>query len=1048
MNAPDQPLRALLVDEDHVTSSLHASILEDAGFSIRHAAHPSEALAIFGEVDPDLLIVDCYLSEMTGSQLAARIRESEDGKRTGILLITTDETSDVMADSIRLGVTNVLKKPLDLELFAIICQSMANNARAIKDSTNRLLALVREQKFHQQALDEHAIVSITDSSGRITYVNDKFCKISGYPRDHLLGQNHRVLKSGIHPDAYYREMWHTIAHGKVWHGEICNRARNGSLYWVSSTIMPFLDSRGKPWQYVSIRTDITALKNAEIALKEGATYQKGILNSAQDAIIGMDQDGTVVEFNPAAERIFGYTRDEAIHRQLSDLIIPPAHRLSHEAGFRRAISSGSSHLLGHRIELNAMRANGEEFPVELAISMQQISSRTLFTGTLRDISELKKSEQDLRAASAQLVASNSMLSAVLETIPVRIFWKDRNGTYLGCNQLFANDAGKASPKEMIGTTDHDQPWRNEADLYRRYDAEVIASGQGKLFYEEPQTTPEGKTIWLRTSKVPLRNSNGDVIGVLGTYEDITERIESEKRLRETEERFSFAVEGAGDGIWDWHMPAGIMLFSGHYETMLGYEKGEIASTVEAWSRSVHPDDMPRVQRHLQDYLEERVPVYAIELRLRCKDGSYKWVLCRGTVVARDETGKPVRMIGIHTDISERKAVEGQLIVAREEAERANRAKSEFLSGMSHELRTPMNAILGFGQLLEYDETLSDEQQESVQAILKAGYHLLELINEVLDLAKVESGHIDLSLEPVEVRPIIEECLSLVDTLADKRGIPLRHAVPDQAVIRADRTRLKQVLINLLSNAIKYNREGGSVNIEMLPQGAERVRIAVTDTGAGIPPERMAELFQPFSRLGAEHSGIEGTGIGLTITRRIMEMMGGTVDVESKVGVGSTFWIELPLESLPEPVHGQGRASAKISMKVNAESAQHTLLYIEDNPVNIKLLANILSRYKHTHLLTAHTPELGIELALTRKPELVLLDVNMPGMDGYQVMEVFKAHAELKAIPVIAITANAMPRDIERGMAVGFAAYLTKPLDVGQFLKTIDLLLQNRMEQKS
>lgn len=396
--------------------------------------------------------------------------------------------------------------------------------------------------------------------------------------------------------------------------------------------------------------------------------------------------------------------------------------------------------------------------------------------------------------------------------------------------------------------------------------------------------------------------------------------------------------------------------------------------------------------------------------------------------------------GVLRDISSRKKSEQALIAARDEADRANQAKSEFLSSMSHELRTPMNAILGFGQLLELDEALSDENKDNVQEILKAGAHLLELINEVLDLAKIEAGHIDLSLEPVEVCPIVAECLSLVNALAHKRGIKLGHKGLEGMSVRADRTRLKQALLNLISNAIKYNREGGSVHIEVQTAETDRLSIRVTDTGPGIPDARLAELFLPFNRLDAENSGVEGTGIGLTITRRIVEMMGGTVDVKSEVGVGSTFWIELPLESMRCDHDLNGVAAERKTLMSRIEAIQQLVLYIEDNPANLKLVTQILGRREHIRLLTAHTPELGIELALSRRPDLILLDINMPHMDGYQVIEILKSDANLKDIPVIAVTANAMDRDIERGKAAGFVDYLTKPLNIEHFLKTIVLYL--------
>jgi len=270
-------------------------------------------------------------------------------------------------------------------------------------------------------------------------------------------------------------------------------------------------------------------------------------------------------------------------------------------------------------------------------------------------------------------------------------------------------------------------------------------------------------------------------------------------------------------------------------------------------------------------------------------------------------------------------------------------------------------------------------------------------------------------------------------------------------VRADYTRLKQALLNLLSNAVKYNREGGSVTLQVQTEGADRLRILVTDTGPGIPAARLQELFMPFNRLDAERTDIEGTGIGLTITRRIVEMMGGTVDVMSEAGVGSTFWIELPLESSSNPEESDAASGSNVHEQAEPqlEVERHVVLYIEDNPANLKLVAQLLGRRKHIHLLTAHSTALGIELAQTRHPDVILLDINMPDMDGYQILEIFKASALLQNIPVVAVTANAMPRDIERGMAAGFAEYLTKPINVQQFHTALDRLLAgSRMIGKS
>lgn len=380
----------------------------------------------------------------------------------------------------------------------------------------------------------------------------------------------------------------------------------------------------------------------------------------------------------------------------------------------------------------------------------------------------------------------------------------------------------------------------------------------------------------------------------------------------------------------------------------------------------------------------------------------------------------------------------QMTEAKNEAERANKTKSEFLSSMSHELRTPMNAILGFAQLLEYDDALSLDQRENIDEILKAGRHLLVLINEVLDLAKVESGKVELSMEPVELGPMIADCVSLVQPQADKNAITLNVNVEEHVFVRADLTRLKQSAINLLSNAIKYNRKAGRVDVSVELQDDNKYRIYVKDTGQGIPKEKQVKLFEPFNRLGAEGGTIEGTGIGLTITRRIVELMGGTVDVESEVGQGSCFWIELPrveVELSQASISDEQIAHfySEVDGGIIGES---TILYIEDNPANLRLVERIISGVDNLKLITANEPELGINLAISTEPSLILLDINLPGMSGYDVLKFLRKQPAFQNTPILALTANAMPRDIERGLKSGFDDYLTKPIQVSVFLERI------------
>jgi len=387
----------------------------------------------------------------------------------------------------------------------------------------------------------------------------------------------------------------------------------------------------------------------------------------------------------------------------------------------------------------------------------------------------------------------------------------------------------------------------------------------------------------------------------------------------------------------------------------------------------------------------------------------------------------------------------ELDAAKEIAVTANKTKSKFLSSMSHELRTPLNAVLGFAQILKYDDMLDDEQQDSVQEILQAGALLLELINEILDLAKIESGKINLSLEPVELTPLVDECFKLINPMAKKHGISISYNDINDHFIRADRIRLKQVLLNLLSNAIKYNREQGTVVLDASPftgkNNKNKIQITITDTGKGIAKEDLNELFQPFNRLNAESSGIEGTGIGLSITRNLVEIMGGRINVDSELNIGSRFCVEFPVEKYSGYEQEHDTDEDVIKNPPIAKVLQHTILYIEDNPANLKLVSRILAGQADINLITAHEANLGLKLASTHRPELILLDINMPIMDGYQVLSVLKLDEQLKGIPVIAVTANAMPKDIERGKAAGFSDYLTKPINIEKFISMLNYYLK-------
>ena len=406
-------------------------------------------------------------------------------------------------------------------------------------------------------------------------------------------------------------------------------------------------------------------------------------------------------------------------------------------------------------------------------------------------------------------------------------------------------------------------------------------------------------------------------------------------------------------------------------------------------------------------------------------------------------------VRVHERTVQLEMTNGELAMAMEEARSANYAKSAFLSSMSHELRTPLNAILGFAQILSSDRLPSTlaQKKEFAGHILKSGRHLLTLINEILDLAKVESGTVNLSLEPVALDAILQECRDMIAPLASQRGIGM--AFPDACPLNvlADRTRLKQILLNLLSNALKYNREHGTVSVACGVQPGGRVRISVRDTGIGLDSDQVALLFQPFNRLGQEGGTEEGSGIGLVVTKRLVELMDGHIGVTSEAGVGSTFWIELRVaESVPLPV-SPALPRPDLAGALLDNSAPVTLLYVEDNPANLTLVEEIVRYCPQLRLLTARDGRLGVDMALTQLPQVILMDINLPHINGTDALKLLRADPRTAHIPVIALTANAMPGDVERSMAQGFYRYLTKPINLEEFTEAINSTLAYVAQQR-
>jgi signal transduction histidine kinase/AmiR/NasT family two-component response regulator len=498
----------------------------------------------------------------------------------------------------------------------------------------------------------------------------------------------------------------------------------------------------------------------------------------------------------------------------------------------------------------------------------------------------------------------------------------------------------------------------------------------------------------------------------------------------------------------------IQLFNVGAERMLGYEAAEVVNKISP--SDIHdPQEVTARAKTLSVELATTITpgfealvfkasrgiedIY--ELTYICKDGS-RFPAIVSITALRDDYGDIIGYLLIGTDNSVRKQVELALHDAMAVAEKANLAKSDFLSSMSHELRTPLSAVLGFAQLIESGEpapTIS--QKRCVDQILKAGWYLLDLINEILDLALIESGKLSLSLEPISLSEVVQECRTMIEPQAQKRDISVTFPrIEMRYFVQADRTRVKQVLINLLSNAIKYNKAGGTVVVQCIASGTGRIRICVEDSGGGLTPEQLAQLFQPFNRLGQEGNVEEGTGIGLVVCKRLVELMGGVIGVESVVGKGSVFWIDLNLTTEPQVTEGPVESTDSVRAPVEAGAQIRTLLYVEDNPANLMLVEDLIARRPDIRLLSARDGNRGIEIARASRPDVILMDINLPGISGITALKILALDPATAHIPVVALSANAMPRDIARGFEAGFFRYLTKPIKVQEFMETLDIAL--------
>jgi len=674
-----------------------------------------------------------------------------------------------------------------------------------------------------------------------------------------------------------------------------------------------------------------------------------------------------------------------------------------------------------------------------------------------------------RQLGAEIQDAREYAENIVETVRKPLVVLDSDMKILTANRSFY-ETFKVTPDQTIGNFIYDLGNRQwDIPKLRVLFEEILPNDTVLNGYQVDHVFPDiGRKIILLNARQIFRKNIGSHI-ILLAMEDITMRRQAEEELLKAGALQRAIFNSANFSSIATDAKGVIQIFNVGAERMLGYTAAEVVNTITPADIS-DPQEVIARAKALSIELETPITpgfdalvfkarrgiedIY--ELTYIRKDGS-RFPAVVSVTALRDEQDAIIGYLLIGTDNTARKQADDErarldqvlldknveLETATLLAEKANRAKSDFLSSMSHELRTPLGAILGFAQLLESGVPQpTAAQKRSIDQILKGGWYLLELINEILDLALIESGKLSLSLEPVSLAEVMQECEVMVEPQAQQRGISVTFTrLETPYFVKADRTRVKQILINLLSNAIKYNMAAGTVVVTCAPNPPDSIRISVRDSGAGLAPEQLAQLFQPFNRLGQEADMEQGTGIGLVVCKRLVELMGGVIGVESTVGEGSVFWVELKQTTEPQIVIDAAELTAAADANVKDVAQIYTLLYVEDNPANMMLVEDLISRRPDIRFLGARDAFRGIEIARASLPDVILMDINLPGISGIDALKILAEDPLTTHIPVVALSANAIPRDVDKGLEAGFFRYLTKPIKVKEFMDTLDMTLK-------
>ncbi len=1083
---------------------------------------------------------------------------------------------------------------LNPEIEAINAEkNMDDDSNYLFDS---LINLIEERKKAEEEIlklskaveQNNASIVITDVNGLIEYVNPKFCILTGYTKEEVLGQNPRILKSVSTSKEYSTKLWETIIAGKEWTGELQNIKKNGELFWETASISPIFNENKQITHFIAIKEDITQKKEAEAEKIKQTGLITSLLDSIPDIIFFKDINGIYLGCNPPFAQLVGKDKNQIINKTDYDLFSKdiadefrfydnemlkekiPKHNeewITYPGGKKVLLDTlktpywasdgsligilGISRDITIRKEAEeAIRSSSQKFEAIISASPDGIgmagidgkiqlmseklatmhgfssdkideyigksifefidaSNHELLSKNLQNliqgnknnkISEylaLKKDgskfysdvnsavlydkngqpssilfvERDIterKLAEENLQNERTLFRTIIDLIPDAVYVKDIEGKKILANPKEVELLGMNSESEIIGITDYNLLPDFEAKFSQSQDMKVISTGEALMNIESTLTDKKGKQHWLLGSKVPLKDIHGNITGIVGVTHDISDRKKAEDELKQLTTRLELATRAGGVGVWELDIKSGNLYWDEQMFELYGLDKNIFDNAYYAWQNNLHPEDKARADEEIKLAINGEKE-FNTEFRIVHPDNSTHNIRALATVLY-DDKGEAIRMIGTNWDITAQKESEKNLMnyttqiemknleldmaltnseqatahayAMAAEAEMANKSKSIFLANMSHEIRTPLNAIIGFSQLLNRDSLLNQQQKDYNLSIIRAGEHLLALINEILELSKIEAGKITLNYNHIDLHELIDDIRLIFKESAKTKNIDFNlfwdENTPRYTV--ADESKLRQIFVNLIGNALKFTDEGSinvNINSERTENNEIKLIVEIKDTGCGIDDNEINSLFKHFVQTSSGIKKGSGTGLGLALSRELAVLMGGDISVKSTKGKGSifTFYVILKIGNMEAVVN----ENHKKIIRLADNQKKYKILVVDDKEENLKVAVSLLQIIGFETLEAINGLD-GIEKFEDWNPDLILMDMRMPVMDGYEATCKIKATDKGKHTPIVAITASSFEEERKKTEAIGMDGYIRKPFRESELFNTIGKIL--------